>query len=43
MEDKVIFDTNIEDAPMVEIPKGVKKANKGTNLEWQKRRLQMRA
>lgn len=30
MEDKVIFDTNIEDAPMVEIPKGVKKANKGT-------------
>ena len=28
MEDKVIFDTDIEDAPKIEVPKTQKKANK---------------
>lgn len=35
MEDKVIFDTNIEDAPKIEVPKTQKKATKQTKVRME--------
>ena len=35
MEDKVIFDTNIEDAPMIEVPKTQKKAAKQAKVRME--------
>lgn len=35
MEDKIIFDTNIEDAPKIEVPKTQKKATKQTKVRME--------